>query len=89
VLALDGNRRPLGWIDATGVGGGNDPLDLTHLRPIGHTFMPATDSLRAVLDAVVLSPVGLAVAADSDGSLLGVASDDDIEIAIRTAAGRS
>jgi osmoprotectant transport system ATP-binding protein len=89
VLALDGNRRPLGWIDATGVGGGNDLLDLTHLRPIGHTFIPATDSLRAALDAVVLSPVGLAIAADSDGSLLGVASDDDIEIAIRAAAGRS
>ena len=90
VLVLDESRRPVGWVDATTVDGGADgPLEGTSVRPVGHTFAPATESLRAALDSVVLSPAGLAVAADSDGALLGVVSDDDIEIAIRGAAGRS
>jgi osmoprotectant transport system ATP-binding protein len=89
VLVLDESRRPLGWVDATTAdGGGDGPLDAASIRPIGHTFAQ-TDSLRAALDSVVLSPAGLAVAVDGDGVLLGVVSDDDIEIAIRGAAGRS
>ncbi|WP_066362767.1 ABC transporter ATP-binding protein [Herbidospora mongoliensis] len=39
----------------------------------GHgTFNPAKDSLRAALDASLLSPDGLAVAVDDDGRVLGV-----------------
>jgi osmoprotectant transport system ATP-binding protein len=90
VLMLDKSRRPLGWVDATTVdGGGDTPIDASSLRSIGHTFAPGTESLRAALDAVVLSPARLAVAVDSNGALLGVVSDDDIEVAIRGTVGRS
>ena len=88
VLALDHRHRPLGWLDATAMDGGST-LDLGSLRSVGQTFAPATETLRAALDALVLSPSGLAVAVDADGSLLGVASDDDVNLAIRGAVGRS
>jgi osmoprotectant transport system ATP-binding protein len=58
------------------------------LTGIGHTFTPATDSLRAALDAAVLSPAGWAVGVDEDGRVLGVASQESIAQAIRTAHGR-
>ncbi|HUB71272.1 MAG TPA: ATP-binding cassette domain-containing protein [Acidimicrobiales bacterium] len=90
VLMLDPKRRPVGWVDASTLDGdGDGALDPAQVRPIGHTFAPATESLRAALDAMVLSPSGLAVAADNDGSLLGAVSEDDIDSAIRDLAGRS
>ncbi len=49
--------------------------------------MPGTDSLRAALDCAVLSPTGWAVAVDGDGRVTGVASQQTIGEAIRTAHG--
>lgn len=80
VLALDADRRPLGWRHAAAPGA---------LRPLGHTFTPGTDSVRAALDAVVLSPAGLAVAVDGEGALAGVAGYDEINKAIAGADGRA
>jgi hypothetical protein len=37
----------------------------------------------------VLSPSGLAVAVDKAGALVGVASDDDLSLAMRGAVGRN
>ena len=54
---------------------------------IGHSFAPAADSLRAALDAAVLSPTGWAVGVDEDGRVLGVASQEAIAEAIRAAHG--
>ena len=63
------------------------PASPPGLAPVGHGFSPATDSLRAALDGAVLSPAGRVVALDPDGHCLGTASQDDIAVAIRTAAG--
>ena len=46
-------------------------------------------SLRAALDAAVLSPAGLAVAVDGDGRVAGVATFDQLRAAIQAAEGRS
>jgi osmoprotectant transport system ATP-binding protein len=89
VLAIDEDRKPLGWLDASAIDGLDQAIDLSLLRPVGHTFTPASESLRAALDALVLSPSGLAVAVDNAGVLIGVASDDDFSLAMRGAAARS
>jgi osmoprotectant transport system ATP-binding protein len=89
VLALDAARRPIGWLEVASLNGSTGPIDLAALRSLGHTFTPATDSLRAALDAAVLSPAGMAVAVDAAGALMGVASDDDVSAAIRKVGGRA
>jgi osmoprotectant transport system ATP-binding protein len=81
VLVVGADRQPAGWRQAA--------APEAPLRPVGHTFSPATDSARAALDAVVLSPAGLAVAVDADGEVLGVAGYDDINKAIAGAGGRA
>ncbi|MFD9128573.1 ABC transporter ATP-binding protein [Kitasatospora sp. NPDC059571] len=60
-LELDADGRPEAW--ARGA----------ERRP-APGFAPAADSLRAALDAAVLSPAGLAVALDAGGLALGLAS---------------
>jgi osmoprotectant transport system ATP-binding protein len=45
------------------------------------------DSLRAALDAAVLSPAGQAIAVDGDGRVAGVATFDQIRAAIQAAEG--
>ncbi|MFJ8650802.1 ABC transporter ATP-binding protein [Streptomyces rochei] len=85
LLVTDVEGRPLGW---------SEPRDLTagdiaaeRLLPYGRPFVPGTDSLRAALDCAVLSPTGWAVAVDGDGRVTGVASQQTIGEAIRTAHG--
>jgi osmoprotectant transport system ATP-binding protein len=77
-LHVDADHRPRGW-SASGAAEGAE------LISIGHTFEPAADSLRAALDAAVLSPTGWAVAVDADGRVVGVASQESIAAAIRSA----
>lgn len=90
VLAVDDGHRPVGWLEVSALNGATDgSIDLAALRSVGHTFAPATDSLRAALDAVVLSPADVAVAVDGGGALLGVASNDQVNQAIRDAGGRA
>ena len=57
------------------------------LEPDGHTFDARTDSLRAALDATVLSPTGQAVGVDEDGRVLGVTSYDRLRVAIHPPGG--
>ncbi|HET9076663.1 MAG TPA: ATP-binding cassette domain-containing protein [Acidimicrobiales bacterium] len=88
VLVVDGDDRPLGWLDlGTASTGDSDRVDLASMRSIGHTFKPATDSLRAALDALVLSPASLAVAVDERGAVVGVAGHDDVERALAEQGG--
>ena len=76
VLVVDEQRRPLGWAPPDG--------DISRkLLPIGHIFRPDRDSVRAALDAAVLSPVGIAVGVDADGVVLGVADQAEISATIR------
>ena len=57
VLVVDGDARPTAWAD---------PARPGNVLPLGATFDPETDSLRAALDAALTSPVGLAVAVTGD-----------------------
>jgi osmoprotectant transport system ATP-binding protein len=89
VLTLDSDRRPIGWLEVSALNGAGGSIDLSALRPLGHTFTPEADSLRAALDAAVLSPAGMAVAVDGTGALVGAASDEDVSRAIRSVGGRA
>ncbi|MEW9532691.1 ABC transporter ATP-binding protein [Microbispora sp. NPDC049125] len=65
-LVLDEDGRPLGWRSDGGP------------APYG-TFDPETDSLRAALDATLLSANGTAVAVDGDGRVRGVATREALD----------
>ncbi|MFG3440272.1 ABC transporter ATP-binding protein [Nonomuraea sp. NPDC047897] len=77
LLALTGDGRPAGWVPGDGRAGP---------EPFG-TFRPGRDSMRAALDAALLSPSGCAVAVDDDGRVLGVATRADLDAALTVAAG--
>ena len=48
-------------------------------------FTVGTDSLRAALDAAVLSPAGQAVGIDENGQAVGVVTFDQLRAAIQAA----
>jgi osmoprotectant transport system ATP-binding protein len=75
-LIVDAEARPLGWADPSRAGG---------MHPLGSTFDPETDSLRAALDAALTSPSGLAVAVNraSGGRFAGVVSAQEILTHVR------
>jgi osmoprotectant transport system ATP-binding protein len=52
------------------------------LTAYGHTFDVNSDSLRAALDATVLSPAGQAAGVDDLGRVVGVTSYDRLRAAI-------
>ncbi|MFI7443688.1 ABC transporter ATP-binding protein [Nonomuraea indica] len=72
LLTVTPDGRPVGWVPGDGKGGP---------EPFG-TFRPGLDSMRAALDAALLSPSGCAVAVDDDGRVLGVATRDDLDAAL-------
>jgi len=86
VDAVDG-PRPRGWVPADRLA---DLPDGTRLGQVpadqlGHTFKVGANSLRAALDAAVLSPAGLGVGVHDDGSVAGVVTFDQLRDAIRKA----
>ncbi len=82
VLVTDAGHLPRGWAAA----GDLETLPSgSRLEPYGHTFDVRTDSLRAALDATVLSPTGQAVGVDDDGRVVGVTSYDRLRVAIHAA----
>ncbi|HEY6495810.1 MAG TPA: ATP-binding cassette domain-containing protein [Trebonia sp.] len=87
VCVTDAERRPSGWAAAADLATspGDTPLARARTEPIGHPFTVGTDSLRAALDAAVLSPAGQAIGVDGDGRVLGVATFDQIRAAIQAA----
>jgi osmoprotectant transport system ATP-binding protein len=88
LVTEEGSGRALGWVDAARLAGQPDDGTLGKLPgdAIGHSFTAGTDSLRAALDAAVLSPAGQAVAVDSEGRVLGVATFDQLRTAIQAAS---
>ena len=82
-------QRPRGWVDAATLAAlpGDTPLGQVPAEPIGHGFTLGDDSLRAALDAAVLSPAGQAVAVDDEGRMLGAATFDQLRAAIQAADG--
>ena len=87
VLVTDSGHRPLGWAAASDLEGlpSGSRAGQARLEPYGHTFDVRTDSLRAALDATVLSPTGQAVGVDDDGRVVGVTSYERLRVAIHAA----
>jgi osmoprotectant transport system ATP-binding protein len=81
LLVLDDAERPYGWLRIARLAGENQ-VEKDLVESLGHPFTVGTDSLRAALDASVLSPTGKAVAVDTDGRLVGIASGASIATAI-------
>jgi osmoprotectant transport system ATP-binding protein len=79
--------KPRGWVPAARLGEypGEAALDQVRTDGVGHTFTVDTDSLRAALDAAVLSPGGQAVGVDGSGSVVGVVTFDRLRAAIQAA----
>ena len=86
-ILIVNDGRPQGWVSSAGLAGhpGDTPLDQVRTDAIGHTFTAGTDSLRAALDAAVLSPAGQAVGVDDDGRVVGTATFDQLRTAIQAA----
>ncbi len=87
VLVIDEQRRPSGWIALADLESAPDRAVLADLplAGFGHTFRPDTDSLRAALDATVLSRTGRAVGVDADGRVVGVTTYERMRAAIQSA----
>ncbi len=86
ILIVNGGK-PRGWVQPGSLGRhlGDTPLGQVTAEGVGHTFTVGTDSLRAALDAAVLSPAGQAVGVDGDGQVLGVATFDRLRDAVQAA----
>jgi osmoprotectant transport system ATP-binding protein len=91
ICVTDADRRPVGWVAPVTLGAlpGDTPLSQVQTQPVGHVFTVGADSLRAALDAAVLSPAGQAVGVDADGRVLGVATFDQLRAAIQAADRRA
>ena len=87
VVGAGGDRRPRGWVPADRLAGldGDARLADVATEGYGHTFTVGDDSLRAALDAAVLSPAGQAIGVDADGRVLGVATFDQLRAAVQAA----
>jgi osmoprotectant transport system ATP-binding protein len=88
VLVTDsGSAAPLGWAalaDLELQPAGTVVGDM-RLAPVGHSFRLESDSLRAALDATILSRTERAVAVGDDGQVLGITSYERLRDAIRAA----
>jgi osmoprotectant transport system ATP-binding protein len=87
VLVTDSGHRPRGWAAADDLEGlpAGSQAGQARLEPYGHTFDVRTDSLRAALDATVLSPTGQAAGVDDDGQVVGVTTYERLRAAIQAA----
>jgi osmoprotectant transport system ATP-binding protein len=86
LLVTDSGRLPEGWVSSATLEQlpAATPLSEVPLAGWGHTFRVSTDSLRAALDATVLSPTARAAGVDDQGRVIGVTSYDRLRIAIHT-----
>jgi osmoprotectant transport system ATP-binding protein len=84
LLVTNPERLPLGWVSLTTLEDLPVSASLAEAPAEGggHTFNVATDSLRAALDATILSPSGQAAGVDDGGHVVGVTSYDQLLIAI-------
>ena len=64
---------------------GGTRLENVTADSFGHTFTVGDDSLRAALDAAVLSPAGVAIGVDEHGRVAGVATFDQLRAAVQAA----
>jgi len=87
VVASESDPTPSGWLPSDRLAGldGAALLKDVAADPFGHTFTVGDDSLRAALDAAVLSPAGLAIGVDADGRVAGLATFDQLRSAVQAA----
>ena len=87
VLVTTAGRLPRGWAALAELESrdGREALGQVPLARYGHTFRVSRDSLRAALDATVLSRTGLAVGVDDEGRVAGVTSYERLRAAIQAA----
>ena len=87
VLLVDSGQVPLGWAAVSDLDAGpaGKPASAMPLAPVGHTYRPDADSLRAALDATILSRTERAVAVDERGQVLGTTSYERLRAAIKAA----
>jgi osmoprotectant transport system ATP-binding protein len=87
ILVTDPERHPRGWAALSDLesAAGHETLSTLRLAPYGHTFRVGGDSLRAALDATVLSRTGRAVGVDDEGRVVGVTSYERLRAAIQAA----
>ncbi len=69
VLAVDAERRPIGWVNAHAVPPGRSVVP--ELLQRGGTLAPVDGTLRAALDAALSAPSGRGVLVDENQALLG------------------
>ena len=75
-LLVDGERRPLGWIDQHDLAG-TGPIDADAATPGAPTVQPET-TLRDALSALLGSSVQLGVVVDERERVIGLVSVDAI-----------
>ncbi|MHA6792962.1 ABC transporter ATP-binding protein [Pseudonocardia bannensis] len=75
-LVVDGERRPLGWLD--GGTQANGAVTAGDLVPGGSLYDTDSGSLRSALDAALSSPSGQGVAIDGEGRVVGSVSADEV-----------
>jgi osmoprotectant transport system ATP-binding protein len=81
-LLVDGEERPLGWIDRHDLAG-DGAIDPEAATPGAPTVQPET-TLRDALSAMLLSSVQLGVVVDERERVMGLISVDAISEALRT-----
>ncbi|MBV9093144.1 MAG: ATP-binding cassette domain-containing protein [Streptosporangiaceae bacterium] len=87
ILVTDSDGKPRGWLPAERLAplADDTPLGTVPAEEFGHTFTVETDSLRAALDAALLSPAGQAIGVDSAGRVAGLLSYDQLRAAVQAA----
>jgi osmoprotectant transport system ATP-binding protein len=88
ILVVDSERLPRGWLGTAELASAPAETKLADLpltTGLGHTFRVDSDSVRAALDATVLSVTGQAVGVDDGGRVVGVTSYDRLREAIQRA----
>jgi osmoprotectant transport system ATP-binding protein len=76
VLALDGARAPIGWVNAHAVPSGQQVSPTLLQR--GGTITPMSGSLRSALDAALSAPSGRGVITDDGGAFLGTITASEV-----------
>ncbi|MTE17369.1 ABC transporter ATP-binding protein [Nocardia aurantiaca] len=77
-LVVDRAKRPMGWIDATGVEGVRAGHALADSMAAGGSLFPAGGDLRQALDAAISSPSEIGVAVDDSGAAVGAIVARDV-----------
>ncbi len=76
VLVSDGEKRVEGWVSADDLDG-HQKVGEAQVHPVSSS-VTAEDTLRAALDAMVESPLGVAVKVDGDGRYEGVVTHNTL-----------